>query len=86
LVDREVIDVAHLPIRIADPSSAVPLPRAAGNHLVKLPPEGAGLDEIEKELIEQALQYANGNKTKASKLLRISRDTLRYKAKKHHLE
>jgi two-component system response regulator AtoC len=86
LVDQDIIDVQHLPIRIADPSSATPLPRIMGDHLVKLPTEGAGLEDIEKELIQQALQYANGNKTKASKLLRISRDTLRYKVKKHQLE
>jgi DNA-binding NtrC family response regulator len=53
---------------------------------VKLPPEGASFDEIEKKLLDQALQYAHGNKTRASKLLHISRDTLRYKVKKHHLE
>lgn len=86
LNDSGIIDVVDLPIRIADPSSAVPLPRAAGDHLVKLPPEGAGLEDIEKELIEQALSMANGNKTKASKLLKISRDTLRYKVKKYQLE
>jgi DNA-binding NtrC family response regulator len=86
LVDRDMIEVPHLPIRIADPGSAMPLPRAAGDYFVKLPPGGAGLDDIEKELIQQALQYSNSNKTKASKLLKISRDTLRYKVKKHNLE
>jgi two-component system, NtrC family, response regulator AtoC len=86
LEDSGIIDVPHLPIRIADPSSAVPLPRTAGDYLVKLPPEGAGLEDIERELIQQALVTANGNKTKASKLLKISRDTLRYKVKKYQLE
>jgi transcriptional regulator with PAS, ATPase and Fis domain len=80
LVDRDTIDVDQLPIRISEPVGSGP------NHRVKLPPEGAGLDEVEKELIQQALQYANGNKTTASKLLKISRDTLRYKVKKHNLE
>jgi len=86
LVDRDMIDVTQLPIRISDPSGGVPVSQPAGDQLVKLPPEGAGLDDVEKELIQQALQYANGNKTKASKLLRISRDTLRYKVQKHGLE
>ena len=86
LVDKDRIDVAHLPIRISDPSSASPMPRASGNSLVHLPSEGAGLEEIEKNLLEQALQYSHGNKTRASKLLKISRDTLRYKVKKHNLE
>ncbi|HEX2521250.1 MAG TPA: sigma-54 dependent transcriptional regulator [Terriglobia bacterium] len=86
LADKDRIEVAHLPIRIADAVSAVPLPDASGSSVVRLPPEGAGLDEIEKKLVEQALQYAHGNKTKASKLLKISRDTLRYKVKKHNLK
>lgn len=86
LVDQETIDVSELPIRILDPSAALTLSRVSGDHLVKLPMEGAGLEAIEKELILQALQYANSNKTKAAKLLKISRDTLRYKVKKHNLE
>jgi len=86
LVDRDRIDVDQLPIRIAEPVGGSPGKRASDNHQVKLPPEGAGLDEIEREVIQQALQYAKGNKTTASKLLKISRDTLRYKVKKHNLE
>jgi two-component system, NtrC family, response regulator AtoC len=86
LADQDRIEVAHLPIRISDTSSANPLLRASGSPVVKLPLEGAGLNDIEKKLLEQALQYAHGNKTKASKLLKISRDTLRYKVKKHNLK
>jgi DNA-binding NtrC family response regulator len=86
LADKDRIEVAHLPIRIADAVSAVRLPDASDSSVVRLPPEGAGLDEIEKKLVEQALQYTHGNKTKASKLLKISRDTLRYKVKKHNLK
>ena len=86
LVDRDRIDVDQLPIRIAEPVSGGLGNRPNQNHPVSLPPEGAGLDDIEKEVIQQALQHANGNKTMASKLLKISRDTLRYKVKKHNLE
>ena len=86
LADKDRIDVAHLPIRIADSSTTSSIPRTSGAALVRLPSEGAGLEDIEKNLLEQALQYAHGNKTRASRLLKISRDTLRYKVKKHHLE
>jgi DNA-binding NtrC family response regulator len=86
LVDRDSIDVDQLPIRIAEPMGGGLGTRPSENHPVNLPPEGAGLDDIEKEVIQQALQHANGNKTTASKLLKISRDTLRYKVKKHNLE
>lgn len=49
------------------------------------PDEGISLIELEKEVIKQALHKAENNQTKASKLLGISRDTLRYKQKKHEL-
>ena len=86
LVDRDRIDVDQLPIRISEPVGSGPGTRPTDNHQVRLPPEGAGLDDVERDLIQQALRYANGNKTMASKLLKISRDTLRYKVKKHNLE
>jgi transcriptional regulator with PAS, ATPase and Fis domain len=41
---------------------------------------------VERELIRQALERSRGNKTMAAKLLRITRDTLRYKVKKYHLK
>ena len=86
LEDHGVIEVAQLPIRIAEPNAAQPLPCSGGDPLVRLPREGADLEQIEKQLLQQALELVNGNKTKAAKLLRISRDTLRYKVKKHELE
>jgi len=85
LADNERIEVEHLPIRSAQPNVTHPFPRADSTDVVRLPPQGAGLEDIEKRLVQQALQYTQGNKTRASKLLRISRDTLRYKVKKHQL-
>ncbi len=43
------------------------------------------LEEMEKELLKEALKKANGNQSQAAKLLKITRDTLRYKIKKHGL-
>jgi DNA-binding NtrC family response regulator len=86
LVDRDRIDVDQLPIRISEPVDSGPGTRSIDSHPVRLPAEGAGLDDIERELIQQALQYAHGNKSLAAKLLKVSRDTLRYKVKKHNLE
>ncbi|MBN2755907.1 MAG: sigma-54-dependent Fis family transcriptional regulator [Bacteroidales bacterium] len=51
----------------------------------ELPNEGISLYELEKQLIIKALQKSDNNQTKASKLLGISRDTLRYKQKKYKL-
>ncbi len=40
------------------------------------------LDSIEKYYFEEALKIADGNESKAAKLLQISRDTFRYRRKK----
>ncbi len=51
-----------------------------------LPEAGIALEEVEKDLIRQALDRAKSNKTQAAKLLKISYDTLRYQVKKFGLE
>ena len=52
---------------------------------IEIPEEGLSLFGLEKQIIKQALDRTENNQTKASKLLRISRDTLRYKIKKYRL-
>ncbi len=54
--------------------------------LAALPPEGCSLDNVEKELIEQALERTSGNRTRAAELLGITRDQVRYKIAKYGLE
>jgi DNA-binding NtrC family response regulator len=50
------------------------------------PQAGVGtLEEQERLLIVRALQAAGGNQSQAARLLRIGRDALRYKLKKHNL-
>jgi DNA-binding NtrC family response regulator len=51
-----------------------------------LPKGGISLEELEKDLIEQALERSDNNKTQAAKLLGVSYDTLRYQVKKFGLE
>ena len=51
-----------------------------------LPEQGLNLDDLEKQLIMQALAKAGGNKTLAAKLLGLSYDSLRYQIKKFNLE
>lgn len=46
---------------------------------------GTSLYEIEKQLIVRALQLTDNNQTRSSKLLGITRDTLRYKIKKYKI-
>jgi DNA-binding NtrC family response regulator len=50
-----------------------------------LPEFGLQLDELEANMIHQALARTNGNRSKSARLLGISRDTLLYRIQKHGL-
>lgn len=50
-----------------------------------LPAGGINLEELEKDLIQQAVAQARGNKTRAAELLGLSRDTLRYRLEKYDI-
>ncbi len=49
---------------------------------IKIPPGGMNIEEVEKELIKQALEQKKWNQTKAAKLLGLTRDALRYRMQK----
>jgi DNA-binding NtrC family response regulator len=57
--------------------------RTSGEFL--LPEEGVDLLEVERTLVEQALERSGGNVTSAAKLLGLTRDTLRYRIEKFGL-
>jgi two-component system NtrC family response regulator len=57
----------------------------AGATGIKLPPQGVRLDELERDLIGQALERNGGNRTKAAKDLGLTRNTLLYRMQKHGL-
>jgi DNA-binding NtrC family response regulator len=48
-----------------------------------LPPAGVDLEEVERGLIQQALDLAGGNKTQAARLLNLTRATLLYRLDKY---
>ncbi len=58
----------------------------ARKYPVILPPGGVKLSEVEQCLVEQALERTGGNQTQAAALLGISRDQMRYKLEKYHVE
>jgi DNA-binding NtrC family response regulator len=64
---------------------AVPPPPQTSARFV-IPEAGISLDELERDLITQALERAKNNKTVAAKLLNITYDSLRYQIKKFGLE
>lgn len=53
---------------------------------VALPDEGLDIENVIKELIVQALDKADGNKSKAARLLNVSRQTLLYRMDKYGLK
>ena len=48
----------------------------------RLPPSGVNFEELEKELVAQALQRCDGNQTRAAQLLGMNRDQIRYRMEK----
>ncbi len=51
-----------------------------------LPREGISMDKLEESLVREALIMTGGNQTKASMLLGMSRDSLRYRMQKFGIE
>jgi two-component system, NtrC family, response regulator AtoC len=51
----------------------------------RLPPGGVVLDDVERGLLEQALERCGGNQTRAGALLGINRDQVRYRIEKFGL-
>ncbi len=49
---------------------------------LKLPPSGYDLEELEREALTQALQYASGSQVDAAKLLGISSRVMNYKVRR----
>ncbi len=74
------IELAHLPETI------VRVGRANRSTPFELPPEGVNLEEVERDLIRQALTLAQGNKAQAARLLGLSRHTLLYRLEKYGLD
>lgn len=79
LENEESILPEHLPLEVSAKETYF-----SGQKLVdiKLPSTGLDIEEVEKELIRQALDSTKGNQTKAARLLNLTRDTLRYRMQK----
>jgi DNA-binding NtrC family response regulator len=70
-----------------EPGDFVALTRGAGVSLqFHLPAAGVVLEEVERQLLVQALERARGNQTHAGQLLGINRDQVRYRIEKFGLE
>ena len=88
LEDTANIQPTSLPIAVRGGDQPPFFPVAAVGAESMVPPNGDGgmsLADQERRLVVQALERARGNQTQAARLLRITRDTLRYKMKKFSL-
>ncbi len=83
LEESSLITPPSLPIAIARPESSLSVVAPLG---IEIPTDGLSLEDNERTLLGRALEKTNGNQTQAARLLRITRDTLRYKMKKFNLK
>ncbi len=87
LSDGGLITAAHLPIGVArqDPPTAGARAETDGTNLI-LPPEGVDLESLERDYVKEALRKARFNKSKAAKLLGLTRAQLYSRIEKYGLE
>ena len=90
--DIDELRPEHLPAELrgpARPQATAPLP-SPGAAPGAAPEVQLGsiaqLEGIERQLIAEAMRKAGGNQSQAARVLGISRDTLRYRLKKHAME
>ncbi len=76
LNDCEVLDVEHF--KIAEPVREL-------KRRYELPVDGIDFRDIERDLVESALQRTGGNQSRAAALLHMSRDQMRHRMEKFNL-
>ena len=79
---EEVIQPHHLPSSVITHPTADYGPEPKSSLLAF----GLSFQEMEKKLLEEALHKASGNVSEASRLLKMTRNTLRYRMAKYHLQ
>ena len=79
LLAGKTVDAENLPLEIKNSQQALK------NPIVSLPDSGLSLENVEIDLIQQALHKTLGNRSKAARLLGLTRDTLLYRMKKYSL-
>jgi transcriptional regulator with PAS, ATPase and Fis domain len=67
------------------PDDFTTLSRTTQTATFRLPPDGVNLEDVERQLLVQALDRARGNQTRAGAMLGINRDQVRYRIEKFGL-
>ena len=84
LARTDVLSLDAFPFCVAPPVTAAPTPQLVD--AATLPAGGVRMQEVERDLLVQALVKTGWNTTRAAKLLGLSRDTLRYRIDKYQLK
>lgn len=77
----ETIQPEHLPLTFRATKAST----ATSTEKTSLLAFGLSFQEMEKTILEEALRKAAGNVSEASRLLKITRNTLRYRMAKYHI-
>ncbi|MCI0699305.1 sigma-54-dependent Fis family transcriptional regulator [candidate division KSB1 bacterium] len=86
VIERAMIFCEMSEINPADLALPVTMTEEALPSSFRLPETGVQLEDLEKSLLTQALQLAQGKKARAAALLGLSRDTFRYRLEKFGIE
>jgi DNA-binding NtrC family response regulator len=76
LCEGDLITIEDLPLEVRQES------RPVAEGAFKLPPEGISFEDVERDLIMQAMEQSDYNITKAAKLLGLTFRTLQYRLEK----
>ncbi len=79
--ENPLISTKYLPIHL-NGSTSSPFQASVG----RPPDEARSLPEMEQKLLVETLIRTGGNQTQAARLLKITRDTLRYRIKKYQIQ
>jgi DNA-binding NtrC family response regulator len=86
LLSNDAIIEDHHFDRPSVPPPSARQPASRGAFQFQLPDDGIGLEDIEREVIARVLQQNGGNVSRAARFLKISRQTMIYRIKKHGLD
>lgn len=78
LENEETLLLEHLPQELVSKAGSA----GSGPFSFRIPPEGVDIEDVERELIRQALEVTEGNQSKAAKKLNLGIDAFRYRMKK----
>lgn len=86
LTENSTLEASDLPQEISAATGRTRLPHGRSDGTFELPEGGVSLDQVERDLVRQALERAGGNRTQAARLLGLNRDQIRYRIDKFGLE